>query len=476
MPGVDAATRARAMLALRERERRRRLGPKYDWYGDECVCGVPLGECREHHRARPEQRPAGFPRATSGRTDWDVVLFESGRGWGKTRAGAEFVRHQVERGAWGHVALINETVKDVRDVMIEGPGGLLDIAPPWFRPIYEPSKARVTWPNGAYATIFSAEQPGLLRGPQFHGGWLDEIAKWKHAQQETWDMFSFGLRLGAHPQAIITTTPRPTPTYKKIRAHARTVRSGGSTYENRAHLASTFFDKVTSDYANTRLGRQELEAQLLEDVPGALWTHEIIERSRRPGGVPYPHTLKRVVVGVDPAAGSNDPESGAETGIVVAGLASDDQCYVLEDASVKGSPEEWARAVLSAYERHAADRIVAEKNNGGDMVAHVITSAPGGRNAPVALVWATRGSELRAEPVALLYESDRIHHVGRLDALEDQMTGYVPGLPKKQQPNRIDRLDALVWCCSELMLGAGPQTGQCVTGGDRPTYASAIGV
>jgi len=455
---VSLRLRAAAEIELRRRRERAELESRYDWYGEECGCGLPVGTCVKHHRARRNQRPPGTPGAPDPASDWYVCLFEAGRGSGKTRSGAEFVRWKVESGAWKHVALVNETVKDVRDVMIEGPGGLLDIAPPWCRPIYEPSKARVTWPNGAVATIYSAEQPGLLRGPQFHGAWMDELPKWRKFQQETWDMLQFGMRLGARPQIFVSTTPRPTPTYKAIRSAKTTVLLRATTYENRAHLASTFFDNVTAGYEGTRLGRQELNAELLEDTPGALWTTDMLDKPRV-SAVPMGVQLVRVAVGVDPGAGSNDPESGAETGIVVAARGSDGHGYVLEDATIKGTPDDWARAAVDAYNRHRADVLAAEINNGGDMVLAVIASV--NPSIPTKKLWASRGKVTRAEPISRLAEQSRIHHVGLFTQLETQLTNWVPG---DKSP---DRLDAYVWALTEVMLETRA-SGHVATGGSRP--------
>ena len=459
--GREIARRAAAELELRAREERRRLDSRFDWYGEPCSCGLALGACRHHHRARENQRPPGYPGAASDDASWYVCLIEAGRGFGKTRCGAEWVRSKAEAFPGCHIALVNETVKDVRDVMIEGPGGLIDIAPPWCQPLYEPSKARVTWPNGSVATIYSAEQPGLLRGPQFHFAWLDELPKWRRAQQETWDMLQFGMRLGDRPQILISTTPKPTETYKKIRSDKRTVRLGGSTYDNRAQLAETFFENVTTDYAGTRLGRQELFAELLEDTPGALWTTDMID-GPRVVTLPPMVRLIRVAVGVDPGAGSSDPESGAETGIVVAARGSDGHGYVLDDLSVKGSPDEWAEAAVAGYETHKADVLAAEINNGGDMVLAVIASA--NPTVPTKKLWASRGKVTRAEPVARLYEQGKIHHVGSFPVLETQMTGWIPG---EKSP---DRMDALVWALTEVMLEGKKSSGKIAVGGERPAF------
>lgn len=359
----------------------------------------------------------------------------AGRGFGKTRTGAEWVRGLVESGQAKRIALIAPTAADARDVMVEGESGILACSPPWFRPVYEPSKRRLTWPNGALATTYSADEPERLRGPQHDASWCDEAGAWRYP--ETFDMLLLGLRLGADPRCLVTTTPRPVKLIRELASLSTTAITRGTTYENRENLAPAFFEQIIRKYEGTRLGRQELNAELLEDNPYALWQRHRIEELRVTS---YPE-LTRIVVGVDPQAG--DGENAAETGIVVAGLGKDDQGYILDDRTLSASPLAWASEVVAAYHRHRADRIVAECNNGGKMVESTIRSVE--KNVPVKLVTASRGKQTRAEPISALYEQGRVHHVGTFPDLEDQMTSWVPG---EESP---DRMDALVWAMTELI-------------------------
>ena len=374
-------------------------------------------------------------------------LFLAGRGAGKTRAGAEWVRAQIKAGR-RRVALIAPTAADARDVMVEGDSGVLSVCWKGDRtaagaemgmPLYEPSKRRLTWENGAIATLFSAEEPERLRGPQHDALWADEMAAWAQ-MQATWDMAMFGLRLGADPRAMVTTTPKPLPLVRELVKRADVAVTRGTTYDNARNLAGGFIDAIRERYAGTRLGRQEIDAELLEDVQGALWTLETIGR---PGPAP---DLQRVVVGVDPSGG------GDEIGIVAAGKGVDGRFYVLEDATCSLSPAGWGRRAAEVYHRHRADRIVAERNFGGDMVLSTLRTAE--PNARVDMVTASRGKVVRAEPIAALYEQGRVTHSPGLDALEAQMlhmttSGYVgDGSP--------DRVDALVWALTALALtGSG---------------------
>lgn len=477
MAEIPIALQAKAILEKRKREERARLGPKYDWYGDECPCGLPLGECREHPRARPNQRPPGSYRAAIVRADWRVWLICAARGYGKTYAGAKMVQDCAQSGSVKWIALISGTVKDVRDVMIEHPdSGLLSdaVSPPWCKPLYEPSKARVTWPNGVIATIYSSEAPGDLRGPQFDLAWVDELAKWEHNQKDVWDNLSMCMRRKTEPRTrvVVTTTPRDTPTFNEVYEDRRTVITHGTTMENQTHLDDDFIRDMHEKYEGTRWGDQELRGILRRDNPDALWTHELTEAAQL-DAIAYGVTLRRIVLAVDPNAGSNNPESGAETGIIVGGLGSDGICYLLADLTCKGTPGEWAAAAVRGYQDFEVDRIVAEKNQGGLMVEHTLRSVPGGQNLPITLVWAYRGSELRAEPVVALYEKGKVKHVGprgKFANLERQMQSYKAGVPKKNQPDRIDRLDAAVYAVTELMLeGGAKQSGRIVLAGDRPS-------
>jgi len=369
---------------------------------------------------------------------WRTFLLLAGRGFGKTIAGAQAVRQIVEAGRAGRIALVAPTAADGRDVMAEGESGILAISPPWARPKYEPSKRRITWPNGAIATMYSGEEPDRLRGPQHEFAWVDELAAMKYPK-ETWDMLSLGLRLGP-AQAIVTTTPRPIPVIREIMGRPDTVTVRGTTYENIANLAEGFAREILARYEGTRLGRQELYAELLEDVPGALLTRTTLDETR----VLDAPELMRIVIGVDPAASAG--ETSSHTGIVACGVARDGQGYVLSDRSRRASPAEWAKAAVGLYRELRADRIVAEANQGGDMVRHTIHTVD--PKVPVTLIRASRGKYTRAEPVAALYEQGRIHHVGSLPELEDELSTYVPG-----HADSPDRLDAMVHALSHLMLG-----------------------
>src|SRR5215470_16619391 len=308
--------------------------------------------------ARPNQLPPPG--------DWQVWLLLAGRGFGKTRTLAEWVCAEVASGRVSRIALVAATAADARDVLVEGESGILAVAPPWCRPVYESSKRRLTWPTGAIATTFSAEEPERLRGPQHDAAVCDELGSW--ARPETWDMLQFGLRLGRNPRCLVATTPRPTRLIRELLAREGrdVVVTRGSTYENRANLAPGFFDQIIGKYEGTRLGRQELNAELLEDTPGALWSHEVIDATRQAAAP----NLARIVVAIDPAATSG--EDADETGIIIVGKDFQGHGYVLADASGKHQPVDWAKIAISAYRAHRADRIVAERNNGGAMVEATI--------------------------------------------------------------------------------------------------------
>ncbi|MCV2446460.1 DNA-packaging protein [Paracoccus sp. DMF] len=387
--------------------------------------------------------------------DWKTWVIMGGRGAGKTRAGSEWVRAQVEGptpdapGRARRVALVSETFDQARDVMVFGESGILACSPPDRRPVWEAGRRRLLWPNGATAQVYSAHEPEALRGPQFDAAWVDELAKWKKAE-DSWDMLQFALRLGAHPQQVVTTTPKNVAVLKRILGNASTVTTHAPTEANRAYLAESFLAEVEARYAGTRLGRQELEGLLLEDVEGALWTTGMVERCR----VEAAPQLSRIVVAVDPAVTSG--AASDECGIVVAGVVSagpitDWRVYVLEDASVRGGPVDWARAAIAAMQRHGAERLVAEVNQGGDLVESVIRQVD--PLVPFRALRAGRGKGLRAEPVAALYEQGRVHHLRGLGALEDQMCRMtVAGYDGKGSP---DRLDALVWAIHELVIEPG---------------------
>jgi phage terminase large subunit-like protein len=345
--------------------------------------------------------------------------------------------------------------------MVEGESGILACSPRDFKPKYEPSKRRLTWPNGAVATLFSAEDFDSLRGPQFDGAWCDELCKWRYAQ-EAWDNLQFGLRLGEHPKQIVTTTPRPIRLLKDIILRSDTAITKGSTMENLVNLAPPFRKAVVDKYKDTRIGRQELNAEILDDVPGALWSRGMIDETRiRPVDsvtpIALPH-FERVLVSVDPA--KEIGEAAAETGIMVVGKDQNGKGYLLEDLSLSGSPEEWGRAAVMAYDDWAADMIVYEANQGGEMVAAVLRQAAkalkdeGLRTAdfvPVKPVHATRGKYVRAEPVSQLYEQKKISHVGYFPELEDQLCEYTADGSMGYSP---DRMDAMVWGFTELMVGS----------------------
>jgi predicted phage terminase large subunit-like protein len=386
---------------------------------------------------------------------WTVWLLMAGRGFGKTRTGAEWVRQRVESGVAKRIAFVAETAADARDVMVEGPAGIMAISPKENRPHYEPSKRRLTWPNGAVGSLYSADEPGQLRGPQHDTVWADELAKWKRARQETWDNIEFGLRIGNEPRACVTTTPTPNPTLKMLLDDPETVVTIGSTYDNIGNLAKTFIDRVIRRYEGTRLGRQELHAELLLDTPGALWTLAMIDACR----IKEPPEMKRVVVAIDPATTAG--EESDETGIVVAGLGRDGRGYVLDDRSLKASPMGWAQAAISAYRTFKADRIVYESNQGGDMVRHTLETVD--RNVPLKGIHASRGKQTRAEPVAALYEQGKVSHVGPFPKLEDQLVTWTHG---DASP---DRLDSLVYALTELLIPDVPLAGPALAGGIRPT-------
>jgi phage terminase large subunit-like protein len=373
--------------------------------------------------ARPNQLPPPAP--------WKTWLIVSGRGWGKTRSGAEMVLRWA-RTPGQRIALVGETTADCRDVLCEGESGILACSPPWNMPTYQPSKRRITWPNGTIATTYSGDAPEQLRGPQHHYAWCDEVAKWRYAE-ESWNNLELGLRLGTHPQIVATTTPRPIPLLRQLLADPGTVVTRGNTFENTVNLAATFKDRVISRYEGTRLGRQELYAELLEDTPGALWTRALLEQTR----VRVAPPLQRLAVGLDP---------GSEAGIVVAGVGNDGHGYVLEDSSISGSPDTWASQALTVFHKYHANVLVVEKNHGGAMADTILRT----KDATVTTkeVWASHGKFARAEPCSALYEQGRIHHLGMFSALEDELCHWSPaeGFPS---PNR---LDALVWGLTELML------------------------
>lgn len=393
-------------------------------------------------RARPEQLPP--PGA------WRIWLMLAGRGFGKTRSGAEWVRAIAETDGTARIALISATPQQARSVMVEGESGVLAITPLTERPIWHPALRRLVWRSGAQATLYGAADPESLRGPQFTHGWADEIAKWPYAES-AWDNLMMGLRIGRYPRVVATTTPRPVPLIRRLVAQQDVTVTRGRTIDNSANLAPDFLRSMQRDYGGTTLGRQELDGELIEELDGALWTRAAIEQCRmrrdtltRLGEPPF----TRVVVAVDPPASA----TGDACGIVVAARGTDGRGYVIDDASVAGaSPERWAAETVRAAMRHGADRIIAEANNGGAMVESVLRAAEA--DLPVRLVHASRGKSARAEPVAALYERGRVCHAGAFPQLEDQMCGLMIGGGYAGPGRSPDRADALVWALTELMLG-----------------------
>ncbi len=409
--------------------------------------------------ARPEQlEPEG---------NWNTWVALAGRGWGKTRAGAEWVRHRIRSGD-KIVHCVAPTKGDVRRVMVEGDSGLLNVC--WegdktYRgkhigyPVWSPTNNSLTWENGAKAVFFSAEDPERLRGPQAYSAWCDELCAWRNAQ-DTWDMMMFGLRLGRHPKVFVTTTPKTTKLIRNILGDENTVVSRGSTYDNAANLAGTFLDAVKKTYEGTRLGRQELYAEILDEASGALWNRGLLAKCEvDKEEVPQ---LNRIVVAIDPAVTAN-AESDM-TGIIVAGVDVNGVAYVLEDHTGRYTPQQWASKAIQLFRDHMADRIVAERNQGGDMVRHTLHTED--ETVPVKLVHASRGKMARAEPVSALYEQSKVKHVRGLNELEDQMVQWEP-LGSIGSP---DRLDALVWALTDLSLNgyAKPQL--------KLAYSSAKGL
>ena len=391
--------------------------------------------------SRPEQcAPVG---------DWRLWLLMAGRGFGKTRAGAEWVRGVAEQDGAARIALIAANLGEARRIMVEGPSGLLAIAPPSTRPQWEPSLRRLRWPGGAEATLYSAAEPESLRGPEHSHSWCDEIAKWDNssgAADAVWENMEMGLRLGAHPRICATTTPRPVPLLRMLLARADTRLSTGRTVDNSANLPPAYLAAMDQIYGGSALGRQELDGEMLAEVEGALWSRALLERLR--SAPPASDGLSRVVVAVDPPAGTK----GDACGIVVAGLDKAGKGHVLADCTAEGmSPEGWARAVANAAECWAADKVVAEANQGGAMVESVLRAAD--INLPVKLVHASRSKSARAEPVAALYEAERVFHAGTFALLEDQLCGMMAGGGYEGPGRSPDRADALVWALTELMLG-----------------------
>ncbi len=377
--------------------------------------------------------------------EWDYWLILAGRGFGKTRAGAEWVRDRVENHGVKRAALVGPTAADVRDVMACGESGLVSVSSDDFIPKYEPSKRRLIWPNGATAMMYSAEEAERLRGPQHEIAWCDELAAW--ADEATWDMLQFGMRLGPHPQSIITTTPKPTPFVKRILRLPRLVRSSGSTLDNKGNLPSTFITAIMERYQGTRLGKQEIEGLYLDSIEGALFSEDCILHKDE---FMKPENYERICIAVDPAVSSG--EGSDETGIIVCGSYNDGKhADVLEDSSGHYKPNEWADEVIRLFRRWKADKVIGEVNNGGDLVEYTLRHAVGGREVPFLKLHSSRGKRLRAEPVGALYEQHRVFHTQRFEKLEDQMVTFNPEIMAKKGQSP-DRVDALVFCLTWLII------------------------
>jgi len=387
--------------------------------------------------ARPNQiEPDGDHRY------WLVL---AGRGFGKTRAGVEWVRSQIENGSSSRAIVIAPTSADCRDTIVDGPSGFLNVCPPWNRPLYEPSKRRLTWDNGAVVSLYSAEEPDRLRGVNCDLMLADELAAWTHS--ETWDMAMFALRIGANPRAMITTTPRPTRLIKNLVENTSTVVTRGSTYDNKANLAPQFLDAILKKYDGTRMGRQEIYAEVLEDVEGAILSLDQLIALR----VEEADDPQRIVVGVDPAISTG--EDADKTGIVVTSRGKDGHLYALADRSCRLGPAGWAKKVVEAFHEFQADLIVAEKNQGGAMVEHTIRSLDA--DVPIKLVHATRGKHVRAEPILAMFEQGKAHTMKGMDELESQLSSFTPqGYESDGSP---DSADAFIWASTELTQDRGAQ-------------------
>lgn len=403
------------------------------------LCAVPDCDGRPHP-GRPGAHARAAQRPPEG-DDWDVWMALCGRGFGKTRMGAEWAILQARKYERG--ALIGPTAGDTRDVLVQGESGILACAPATFRPVYEPSKRRLTYPNGAIQMLYSADEPNRLRGPQHHYGWMDELAAWRYLQ-EAWDMAQLGMRLGDHPKICVTTTPRPLPLIKLLLKDPMTVTVRGSTYDNLANLAPTFRRAVVSKYEGTTLGRQELDAEVLEDLPGALVARRHIDEHR----VPEAPELINIVIGMDPAGTG----AGDETGLIVAGRGTDNRNYILADCSEKMSPDRAARRAWGLLEEWNASLLIVEDNGGKDWIESVLRAVykelyPNAGMPPVRRVNASQGKRLRAQPVAMRYEQGRVCHVGAFPELEDQLTTWIP----EEDNDSPDRIDAMVHAVAFLM-------------------------
>ena len=395
--------------------------------------------------ARLEQLPPDDP--------WHIWLLLAGRGFGKTRAGAEWVRARAESGASRRIALIARTPHEAESVMINGESGILDVCPPWNAPAWEPTKRRLTWDNGAIASVFSSYEPDQLRGPQFDAAWCDELASWQYPQL-TWDNLAFGLRLGPSPKCVITTTPKPIDIIRELSTRKDVTLTHGSSYDNSQNLPPGYIRSIVRRYEGTNAGLQEIHARLLKEADGALWKREWIDDHRVESA---PDDIYHKVVAIDPAVTFN-PNRSDETGIIVAAIGGDlgsgrheKKYYILEDASGVMTPDAWAKRVVQLADKHEVNFITGETNNGGSLIESVIKHAAGGAFIRFKGVHASISKRARAEPVAAIYEQGRAHHVGPFTELEDQMCAWTPG-----SSNSPDRMDALVWAINGLAEHARP--------------------
>lgn len=403
----------------------------------ECLqdCDLINGRYCWRQNARPSQLPPAG--------DWRTWLILAGRGFGKTRTGAETLRSWINSGRYHRIGLLSQTIGEAVSVMVEGNSGLLEIHPPLERPLFARGRQQLVWPNGTLATLYGADHFERLRGPQFDAVWIDELAKFRYPE-EAWSQLMLALRLGTDPRCIVTTTPRPIPLIEKLLKSDDVVVTKGTTFENRSNLAPAFLDQIVKQFEGTRLGAQELYAQLLTEQQGALWRRDLIRYQEPPYDSVGTPKLLRIVVAIDPA--TTHHEESDETGIVIAGLSDNKCAYVLEDLSGRLSPGDWGQRVCEAYWRLKADRVVAEVNKGGDLVERILRSLD--PTIPYKAVRATRGKYTRAEPIAALYEQNRIFHTHPFALLETQLCTYVPGISTKSP----DRLDALVWALTDLLL------------------------
>jgi phage terminase large subunit-like protein len=405
-------------------------------------------DCRQAERQRYDWGMKARDNQLPPPGEWRTWLILAGRGFGKTRTGAETLRRWALEGTYRRIALIGGSLHEVRSVMVEGESGLLAIHPPHDRPLYIPTQRLIKWKNGAVAQFFGAEAYEHLRGPQFDCAWIDELAKFRKAE-EVWTQLQLCLRLGDNPRCLITTTPRPTKFMKHLLASPAMTVTKGSTFDNATNLAPAYLEQVRKQFLNTRLGAQELYAEMLTETAGALWQRSMIRYQAPDYDLSNRPILERLVIAIDPATTTHDHSD--ETGIVVAGVDAQKRAFVLEDHSGKLSPHDWGRRVVDCYYRLKADRVVVEVNKGGDLVENVLKSIDS--TIPLKSVRATRGKYTRAEPIAALYEQNRVFHAQPLSILEQQICDYIPGVTSKSP----DRMDALVWALTELLLDGEKQ-------------------